>query len=306
MNKKVVVVGSLNMDLVVSLDRMPRKGETIRGNSLHTIPGGKGANQAVGLAALGMNTVMVGCVGSDIFGKELKSNIKKRGVDDSCIEMLEDVASGTAIISHTPEDNSIIIAGGANDCVTMDTLERYDQVIRSADLVVVQLEIPMETVEAVLRKANEAGIPAVLNPAPAQSLTEDMKRFADYVTPNETEWEIISGAKGDSDEELQRTMLDWEQRYNSKVIITRGEKGCAYLEEGQLKHVPAPKVEVKDTTGAGDCFNAALAYGLMTNGLNNDLPKSLEFAIKCASLSVQTFGAQDGMPTLEQVMLLEK
>jgi ribokinase len=301
---RVVVVGSLNMDIVATMQRMPRTGETLRGDSMKYTPGGKGANQAVGCACLSLNTSMIGCVGDDVFGEWIKRNLLENGVDVQGVEIVEGLSTGTAIISHTPRDNSIIIVGGANDRCTGAIIEQHKDMIRGADLLLMQLEIPVDTVEQALAVAKQAGVLTVLNPAPAQELPEGVKRDVDYMTPNETEWEIISGVPCDSDEALLSTITDWERKYGNKVIVTRGDKGCCYVEGNSLQHVMAPQVRVSDTTGAGDAFNAAMAYGLLQSGTSS-LREILSFAVASASLSVQTFGAQEGMPTLKEVRALD-
>lgn len=295
----VVVVGSLNMDVVVSLARTPRTGETIRGDHLQYVPGGKGANQAVGCARLGLSTMMVGCVGDDGFGQELRRSLQDYGVDTAAVRTISGTSSGTALITHTPDDNSIIIIGGANDHCLQETVEDERARIASADVLVVQLEVPQEAVLAALQIAREHGVITILNPAPAAELPDAIKLLADYVTPNETEWELISGHSGDDDAQLYRSMQQWTQLYGGQVLVTRGEKGCSYMEADRLATVAPPKVEVQDTTGAGDAFNAAFAYGLVRNR-QAGMAKLVSFAVACASLSVQRFGAQAGMPTLEE------
>lgn len=298
----IVVIGSLNMDIVVSMERSPRKGETLRGEQVHYVPGGKGANQAVGCARLQVDTAMVGCVGDDAFGQRIKGDLAAKGVIVESVEVIEEASTGIAIISHTREDNSIIIIGGANDSCDGAVIGRFEQLIRDAKLVIIQLEIPIETVQLALSIAKQAGVTTILNPAPAQKLPEDVKLNADYMTPNETEWELICGKRCDTDREFLQTISDWERIYGNKVVVTLGDRGCCYVEDGRLEVVAALNVSVVDTTGAGDAFNAAMAYGLIQQPSETvSLRDTLSFAVTSASLSVQTFGAQNGMPTLEAV-----
>lgn len=304
---RIVVVGSLNMDLVVSTARMPLVGETIKGQSIHYIPGGKGANQAVGCARLGADVHMVGAVGDDLFGRQIYSEMEQAGVSMEHVAIIPAVPTGTATIIHTNKDNCIVIVPGANDWVTPDRVESSRTMIEQADVLLVQLEIPLESVERALQIARSAGVRTVLNPAPAQSLTTELIKLADYVTPNETEFALLGGSDitGEKEfwqelklEDLKASMLVWQERYDNTIIVTRGVHGASYYIEGQLQTVPALEVEAVDTTGAGDCLNAALGFGL---ALGWNLELSLTFAVRAASVSVTRFGAQAGMPTREEV-----
>ncbi|MBD2844524.1 ribokinase [Paenibacillus sp. IB182496] len=296
----IAIAGSLNMDLVVSADRQPKLGETIQGSSIDQVPGGKGANQAVGCARLGAHAAMIGCVGNDDFGVRMLDNLTHNGVDSQAIAVLEDVPSGIASITRTPEDNCIIVVDGANGRCDGAAVNRHAGVLERADVLLVQLEIPLEGVRTAMGLASGGDATVILNPAPAQALPEDLLRLADYITPNESEWELLSGTRVRDDEALRTSMLEWERRLGSKVVVTRGKDGCSYLEEERLVTVPAPATEVVDTTGAGDTFNAALAYAL---GSGTSLAAAVELAIRCASLSVRRFGAQGGMPTGEEAGL---
>ncbi|WMT39444.1 ribokinase [Paenibacillus sp. D2_2] len=303
-NPRIAVVGSLNMDLVVSTVRLPRIGETVEGSSIHYIPGGKGANQAVGCARLGASAHMVGAVGEDPFGDDILKVLDKYGVNTEAIDRIEGTSTGTATILRTGEDNCIVIVSGANGFMEPEMVERQEEVIRTADLLLVQLEIPTESVHRALSLAKSSGVRTILNPAPARQLTAELLELCDYITPNETEFLELS-CKGSSmasedftDEDWSSLLAEWEQRFDNKVILTRGSRGASYMESGRLRTVPAPKIEVVDTTGAGDCLNAALGYSL-ASGM--PLYEALVFAVKAASISVTRFGAQAGMPTIEQI-----
>lgn len=299
---RIVVVGSLNMDLVISMEQMPRVGETIQANSIHYIPGGKGANQAVGCSRLEAQVNMIGAVGGDSFGDQIMSQMKRLGVNTAHIAQLNGISTGTATIFHTQEDNCIAIVAGANEHCTAEQVSSCEALIRQADLLLVQLEIPLESVYAALRIARSAGVKTVLNPAPAKPLPDELLRLVDILTPNETEFAVLSGAEPDSEAAWQQSMTDWERRHGHKLVVTRGAAGSSYLDDnGSLVTVPAMKVQVVDTTGAGDSFNAALSYGV---SLGWTLDKAVSFAGKAASLSVTKFGAQDGMPSLQEVMEL--
>lgn len=295
----IAVVGSLNMDIVVSAKQMPKIGETITGQAIHYIPGGKGANQAVGCARLESRVVMLGAVGADAFGVRLIDEMRDAGVHMDEVLTLDN-PTGTATIVHTPEDNCIIVVPGANGEYTTERLAGATHYLQQAKVVVAQLEIPLSTVEHALRTARDAGAVTILNPAPAASLSAELLRLADYLTPNETELEGLSGRTFETDEELTAILADWERTYAHKVIVTRGARGCSYLDDsGELVTVAPPAVQVVDTTGAGDAFNAALAYGLSEAWT---LAESVRFAVRASALSVTRFGAQAGMPTRAEVI----
>lgn len=297
---RIAVVGSLNMDLVVTAGRMPAVGETIQGEAIHYIPGGKGANQAVGCARLGAEVQMIGAVGDDPFGETLKAEMARNGVGIDRLETLAGTPTGTATILHTREDNCIVIVPGANGAVTPALVERSAETIRQADVLLVQLEIPLEAVQAALRIAKSAGVRTVLNPAPVRQLPDELLELADYLTPNETEFASLAGSRGDaaSPDAWQSSLLEWADRHKPAVILTRGRHGASYVSGGKPVTIPAPPLSPVDTTGAGDCLNAAFGFGLASGW---DIGKALRFAVKAASLSVTKFGAQAGMPIMEEV-----
>ncbi len=297
----IVIIGSLNMDVVVSMPRLPKLGETVHGDAVHYVPGGKGANQAIGCSRLTAKTTMIGCVGSDTFGDIILKQMAVNGVTLDAIGRIEGESTGTAHISHTEDDNCIVVVAGANAACTVEYVRRYEYCIQSAVVAVAQLEIPLAAVTTAFEIAQSAGVTTVLNPAPARELPEELLCMTDYITPNETEWELISGTPCQEDKDFEDSMKGWEARYGTKVIVTRGEKGCSYLADGRLLTVPSPSVKVVDTTGAGDSFNAAFAYGLSEG---KPIGEIVRFAVSAASLSVQKFGAQNGMPTLAEVRRL--
>ncbi|MCZ8522500.1 MULTISPECIES: ribokinase [Paenibacillus] len=295
---RIAVVGSLNMDIVVSMPRMPQKGETVQGTDIHYIPGGKGANQAVGCARLGAEVSMIGAAGSDRFGSEMLERLRREGIDVSGVLKAEG-ATGTATILHTSEDNCIVVVPGANACCTAEHVERHKERIESADVLLVQLEVPLETVHRALEIARQAGVRTVLNPAPAKVLPAPLLSLTDILTPNESEFALLSGEQDTAEEVLRRVMAAWQQDYGHQVILTRGRLGSSWLDEGEaLQSAPALPVETVDTTGAGDAFNAALCWGLASGW---ELQRAADFACRAASVSVTRFGAQDGMPRLEEV-----
>jgi ribokinase len=297
----IVTVGSLNMDLVVTTERMPQIGETIEGQHIRYLPGGKGANQAVGCAKLGALSTMIGCVGQDVFGEQTIRQLQRFGVQTECISVIDNSSTGTATILHTPEDNCIVIVSGANAHTDERLISGHASTIRRADMLLLQLEIPLAAVQQALEIAHAQGIRTVLNPAPAKLLPSPLLDLVDILTPNETEFELLSQRVYHTDDELLEGMQAWERLHQQTLIVTRGEKGVAYIENGKLNLIPAQPVQVVDTTGAGDCFNAALCVSLASG---QSTESSVRSAVKAASLSVTRFGAQEGMPTLEELNTL--
>lgn len=296
--KKIVVVGSLNMDLVMTVDRVPKTGETIKGNNMSYFIGGKGANQAVATSRLKDDVKMIGCVGNDTFGEKILKHLKEDGVDIENVRTDDCAFTGLATIYKTPEDNSIVVIPGANDFCDVELIKGYEDVIKDADVLVTQLEIPMETVDYALKIAKKHGVKTILNPAPVKVLSKELLENADFITPNETEFEIICGKTFESGSELEENMVKWQEHNNCQIIVTRGKDGSSYVCDGEVVTVPAIKVDAVDTTGAGDTFNGALAH-CVANGFT--VKDSIRFAGISASLSVRKLGAQSGMPTLEEV-----
>lgn len=293
---KITVVGSINMDMVFTSDIRPAAGETVMGLDFRTIPGGKGANQAVAAAKLRADTAMIGCVGNDHNGSMCIENLRSIGVDTEHVCLRNGVPTGVAAIMVAENDNSIIVIAGANYCVTPDLIDRSSELIRASDMVMMQLEIPMETVEYTARLCKEMGVPVMLNPAPAVRLSQELINTAAYITPNEHECRIIFGRKDDA------SIDDLLEEYAGKLLITKGAKGVTYHDGSKIINVPSFNVSVVDTTGAGDTFNGALACGII-NGM--DLRNAALFANKAAALSVTRLGAQTGMPAYEDVMSFE-
>ena len=282
---RIVVVGSINMDLVTQAPRFVGPGETILGERFLTVPGGKGANQAVAAARLGAEVALVGATGNDAFGQQLRDGLAAEGVSLDHVARLAGSASGTASITVADGENQIIVVPAANARVTPAQVENAQVLIERADAVLVQMEIPLETVEATLRLGHRLGVPVILNPAPAQKLPTDWLQLARYVTPNQHELAILLGA--DPDEDFCALM----RRAPCPVVLTRGGEGAWYREQGEPIHQPGFDVDVVDSTGAGDTFNAALAVFL-----HEGLPTAVRKACAAAALSVTKLGAQGGMP----------
>ena len=290
---RIVVVGSINMDLVTQAPRFVEAGETILGHRFLTIPGGKGANQAVAAARLGAEVALVGALGHDAFGDQLHAGLASEHIDLSHVARLDDVASGTASITIAAGENQIIVVPGANARVTPAQVEAAQALITRAEAVLVQMEIPLETVAATLRLGRRLGVPVILNPAPAQKLSAAWLQLASYVTPNQHELALLLGA--DPAEDFRRLM----QRTPCPVVLTQGAAGAWYREQDAPVHQPGFKVDVVDSTGAGDTFNAALAVFL-----REGLPAAVRKACAAAALSVGKLGAQAGMPRYHEVLAL--
>lgn len=286
---KITVVGSSSMDLVVTSSKRPGAGETVLGEAFKTVPGGKGANQAVAASRLGAEVTMIGCVGDDHFGQIILKNLAANGVLIDHVEPVTGMESGTAHIVLAEGDNSIVVVKAANDCVTPAYIEQKAEVIRQSDIVIIQQEIPEETVAYVSELCAGYQIPLILNPAPVRPVPQEVVEQTAYITPNEHEAAALFG-----DEPLEEVL----RRYPNKLIVTEGKRGVRYYDGTQEVRVPGYQVNVVDTTGAGDTFNGALAVAL-AEGRN--LRESLDFANRAAALSVTKFGAQGGMPTRSEV-----
>lgn len=285
---KIVVIGSLNADLITVTQRFPRIGETVIGENFKFLPGGKGANQAVCAAKLGADVQMIGCIGNDSNGKFLQDNFKKYHIDTSSIQVLDAVPSGVAQITIAGNDNSIIVVAGANEKLTPEMIDRYQNSIKAADIVLLQLEIPMPTVEYVVDLCHDNNLPVILNPAPVKKLNQNIIKKVTYLTPNQLELTDI----------FHRPKEDVLKEYPNKVIMTAGSAGVYYHDGQHLLNLPAEKTDVVDTTGAGDTFNGALAFGLSKK---MTLPEAIEFANKAAAKTIEKIGAQTAMPTLEEL-----
>ncbi|WP_306692219.1 ribokinase [Bacillus cereus] len=287
----IAVVGSISMDLVAVSKKRPKAGETVIGEAFHTIPGGKGANQAVAAARLGANVAMVGAVGNDDYGTVVRKNLENEHVFIDYVVPVTDRTTGIAHIVLAEEDNSIVVVQGANALVNKSVVDRSKDLLVKADMVVLQLEIPLETVKYVLAICEEHNIPVMLNPAPAQVLSEDILEKATYITPNEHECRIVL-------DDFKSPIEDLLAKYPNKLLMTEGSNGVRFHNGTEIVHVPSIAVDVVDTTGAGDTFNGALAVALSEG---ETLQKAIRFANIAGGLSVTKLGAQGGMPTRDRV-----
>lgn len=295
--KPIVVVGSINVDLVAKAERIPVSGETVRGIEFKTHSGGKGANQAVAIARLGYPVRMIGKVGNDAFGKQLRSDLQQAGVDVSAVGQVED-SSGVAVIVVSPEgDNVIVVTPGANAALRPVDLDGNVEMIRNAKIVLAQLEIPMETVEYLAELCEREGVPLMLDPAPSQTLSPVVMRRVTWLTPNETEALFYAkSSTNESPETIARKLLD---EGAVGVVLKLGSSGLYLRNRKDLDvAVPAFSVKAVDTTAAGDAFNGAFAVGL---ALGHSPKDSARFAAAAAAISVTRAGAQPSMPTFAEV-----
>ncbi|WP_335871128.1 ribokinase [Bacillus sp. 2205SS5-2] len=281
----ITVLGSINMDLVTVTSRDPNLGETIMGDRFSTIPGGKGANQAVAAAKLGSHVQMIGRVGSDLFGEEYMEHFKKQGISTEYVEPVTGGTTGIASITVYEGDNKIIVVPGANKYLTPEVVAEHEEVILNSDWLLLQLEIPPESVEMALEIAYKGGVKVILNPAPFASLPKKWIKLATYLTPNEYEAAQLFN--------LYEHDAECFALLKEKIVITKGSQGVMIYEGDQEVLIPTLKVEAVDSTGAGDTFNGALAVGL-SEGMT--LKEACYFAARAAALSVTKFGAQSGMP----------
>ena len=294
--KKIVVIGSINMDLVTICDRAPNGGETLLGTEFFQIPGGKGANQAVTIGKLGSRVVMLGKVGDDLFGKELLSSMDKNGVDIQFIEKAP-VSTGIAkIVVEKNGQNRILVVPRANSYVDIEYIDNHLDVIKDCDVVIGQLEIPISTVEYAFKKAKEYGKITILNPAPAIKLSEELIKNSDYIIPNESELEVITGMKIESFDGIIEAAKKVIKMGVKGLIVTLGEKGSLYLGGDKFTKHSAYKVKAIDTTAAGDSF-----IGGFVTRLDLGVDKAIEFATKVSAISVTKRGAQTSIPTMEEV-----
>ena len=292
----ILVVGSLNADLVVRAPRFPKPGETISGEDLQVLPGGKGANQAVASARLGTNVSMLGRVGKDNFGDFLLDNLKQNNVDSTLIQR-DDASTGTAIIVVDANgQNSIILSAGANGKVNAVDVNRAS--FSDYNLLLLQLEIPTPVVLSAAQRAHESGLRVILNPAPAKELLNELISLTDFLIPNETELSLLTGLSVNdmnSREQAARALL---ARGAKNVIVTLGSNGALIVTNSLVQHVESHKVNVVDTTAAGDAFIGGFATALLQD---KSLEEAVRYGCACGALATTKFGAQPSLPTKEEV-----
>jgi ribokinase len=303
----IVVIGSLNMDLVVRVARMPRGGETVPGGDLQLIPGGKGANQAVAAARLGSSVAMVGRVGNDAFGPRLVDGLGSQGVDVTHVTADTDIATGTAMILVDDRgENSIVVSPGANGRVGRQDVDCAEPLLRGARLLLLQFEIPQRTVEYALEAAARHGVPAILNPAPARPIPASLLAGVQYLVPNETEAALLSGIEVQGLDSAEAAALGLlalmpqggTLRGGPAIVLTLGQQGALLVSHERVLHVPARAVNVVDTTAAGDAFIGGLSVALSQGAALDD---AVHYAVCAGTLAVTKLGAQTSLPSAGEV-----
>ena len=297
--RQILVVGSSNTDMVIKAAHLPRPGETILGGTFFMNPGGKGANQAVAIARLGGSVTFICKTGSDIFGHQSQQLFEEEGINTSYVFSDSGNPSGVALITVDEKaENCIVVASGANANLLPSDLAKAEEAIEQADLILMQLEVPMETVCFVADIAWQKGKKVILNPAPAHPLPADLLRHLYLITPNETEAEMITGVKITDESSAGEAARLLSEMGVQHVIITLGSKGALIYSGGKAEMVPALKVEAVDTTAAGDVFNGALTVALSEG---RSLKEAARFACKASAISVTRVGAQSSAPYRNEV-----
>lgn len=293
-NRSIVVVGSLNMDLVMRTPRVPVGGETINGHEFSTLPGGKGANQAVACARLGGKVSMIGQVGDDGFGQTLRGGLSADGIDVSGVKINPTAGTGVAmILVEDIGQNRIVLAAGANGALSPADIDAHAAVIQNAAMLVVQLEVPMPAVQRAIAVAYAAGVPVLLNPAPAARFPEAVWSQVSILVPNETEASLLSGITVSDTESAYEAGRLFRQRGVGCVLVTLGKQGVAVVDDSGARHLPAQVVKAVDTTAAGDTFIGGLTAGLV-EGLSLD--EAVSLGQSASALCVTRLGAQPSIP----------
>jgi ribokinase len=296
MTAKIVIVGSFNTDLTSYMERMPRPGETVSGRKFVTGPGGKGSNQAVAAARLGAEVTFIGRIGQDVFGDLALKTWEQEGINTRYVARDPEHATGVApIFVDDSGENSIVVVLGANLNIQAADVNAAADVIAQADIVLTQLEINYDMVAYALQAAKQRGVKTILNPAPAGHLPAEVVALADFITPNETELEVLSGKSGLTAEQAARSLLTHD---GQTVVVTLGAQGAQYVRQDATGVIPTFKVNVVDTTGAGDAFNGGLAVALAEG---KPLTEAIAFANATAALCVTRPGTTPSMPRRDEV-----
>ncbi|WP_066503340.1 ribokinase [Abyssisolibacter fermentans] len=295
---KVMVLGSINMDLVTTTHRMPKIGETITGKTFKQVGGGKGANQACAIARLECPVSLAGCVGNDVFGKTLVNSLDNDGVDISKIKFIDKVSTGVAtVLVDDSGDNCIVVISGANYCIEESDIKDIIEE-KAYDVALAQLEVEMNLVEKFLIESKRNGKYTILNPAPAKKLSQELINNVDLLIPNETELEILTDIKINNFDDVIRGSKMLLEQGVVEVIVTLGDKGCVYVNNKKIKQYNAYKVNALDTTAAGDSFIGAIAVG-KAQGM--DIDEAIQTATKVSAITVTRSGAQSSIPTKKEV-----
>ncbi|VTU09194.1 ribokinase [Actinobacillus indolicus] len=299
MKNKLCVLGSINVDHVIRVPYFPKAGETLTGYDYQIAYGGKGANQAVAAARCGANVSFIGAIGDDQIGQTMKQAFEQDGIDTSAISVIRNQSTGLAMIQVADSgENSIVISAGANADLSEALVEQHKSHIEQADILLMQLENPLQAVTLTTKFAKKAGVKVVLNPAPAQPLPDSLLSHIDIITPNETEAEILTGIHVTGEQSAKLAANHFHQLGINTVLITLGSKGVYYSEKGKGEIILGFRVDAVDTTAAGDTFNGAFVTAL----LEGQSPKeSIRFAHAAAAISVTRMGAQTAIPKREEI-----
>ena len=297
--KKALVIGSLNMDMTVKVEELPKLGETIFGDDFYESCGGKGANQAVAISKLGMETEMIGMVGKDSQGEKLIQNLNKYGIKSDNIIKSDDLTGRAIITVDKKGDNNIIVIPGSNFKIMKEHIQDKQDVIASSDVIILQNEIPFDTVEFSLLKAKELGKITIFNPAPARQLSEKIFKNTDYLILNETEMEEIFGIGINDKVYIGRIFHKKKECVIRNIILTLGDNGSVlFSEDDNIKKYDAYEVKAVDTTAAGDSFIGAFTMKICETG---DADKAIKYATAVSAIVVTRQGAQDSIPTREEI-----
>jgi ribokinase len=300
MSKKILVIGSSNTDMVVKTTRFPQPGETIIGGDFFMFPGGKGANQAVAAARMGGDVCFICKTGDDLFGRQAEAGFRQEGIHTQYILKAPDLASGVALITvDASGENEIVVAPGANNALLPADLDAAAAAFKAASVLLIQLEIPLDTVVHAIQKAHRIGQKTILNPAPARPLPDDLYPCLWLITPNETEAELLTGIQVQDADTAARAATVLLEKGVQNVLITLGAKGAFFMNHTEQLLIPTPKVTAVDTTAAGDVFNGALAVAISDQqGWQADIT----LACKAAAISVTRMGAQASAPYRAEVL----
>lgn len=300
MRPKIAIFGSINMDLVIECHKLPQPGETILASSAREVPGGKGANQAVGAARLGAEVHMAGRVGDDAFANQLIANLEAEGIQCAEVRRVEHCSSGVAIVAvEQSGENAIMVVPGANHRLLPETIEQLPTAFASCNVALLQLEIPIPTAIAAIQWAKRNSIPVILNPAPI-AIPFDPRLFGvDILCPNQTEAEALLERKIDSIEAASKAAEELVRRGAAAAIITLGDQGAVVSDGAETRHIPPFSIVPVDTTAAGDAFAAGLAYQI---GQGQSLWSAVEFGCAAGAVAATRAGAQPGMPTLDDAI----
>lgn len=297
--KQLIVLGSVNADHVLRVPHFPRPGETLRGHSYQVLPGGKGANQAVAAARLGADIGFIARIGDDAIGRQMRDGFEADGIDVSAVESDPTLPTGIAIIYVSDEgENSIGLSAEANGALSPEVVERHAARIAGADTLLLQLEVPLESVQRAATLAHAAGTRVVLNPAPAQPLPASLLALVDLITPNQTEAELLTGVVVTDEASARAAAARFHAMGIASVMITLGAQGVYWSEQGEAALIPGFRVTATDTTAAGDTFNGALLAEQLRGA---SMQEAIRFAHAAAALSVTRFGAQSSIPHLAEV-----